>query len=87
MALPGQVGHADLPALYQIATVYAHSSNYEGFGVVLAEAAAAGLPVVSTDTDGAREIVEDGVDFGVVRPAEGGVGPAVEEIEDGVRGL
>ncbi len=55
--LPGAVAHNDLPALYQIATVYAHSSNYEGFGLVLAEAGAAGLPVVSTDTDGARELV------------------------------
>jgi glycosyltransferase involved in cell wall biosynthesis len=57
---PGPIAHASLPALYQIATVYAHSSNYEGFGLVLVEAGASGLPVVSTATDGAREIVIDG---------------------------
>lgn len=57
--LPGTVAHADLPALYQSATIYAHSSNYEGFGLVLAEAAASGLPVVSTTTAGAQEIVTE----------------------------
>lgn len=54
------VARADLPALYATATVYAHSSNYEGFGLVLAEAAAAGLPAVSTATDGAQEIIIEG---------------------------
>ncbi len=57
---PGPIAHADLPALYQISTIYAHSSNYEGFGLVLVEAGASGLPVVSTATDGAREIVIEG---------------------------
>ncbi|MEP7287236.1 MAG: glycosyltransferase family 4 protein [Chloroflexota bacterium] len=65
--LPGAVAHADLPVLYQIATVYAHSSNYEGFGLVLTEAAASGLPVISTATDGAREIVHDG-ETGLLTP-------------------
>ncbi len=60
VCLPGSIAHADLPALYQLATVYAHSSTYEGFGVVMIEASASGLPVVSTDTDGARDIVVDG---------------------------
>ncbi len=60
VCLLGAVAHRHLPALYQMATVYAHASNYEGFGLVLAEAAAAGLPIVSTDTDGARDIVVDG---------------------------
>ena len=55
--LAGTVSHELLPALYQAATVYAHSSRYEGFGVVLVEAAAAGLPLISTMTDGARDII------------------------------
>jgi glycosyltransferase involved in cell wall biosynthesis len=59
--LPGAVPHDELPPLYQIATVYVHSSCYEGLGLVMIEAAAAGLPVVSTATDGARDIVLDGV--------------------------
>ncbi len=55
----GRVEHGDLPAYYQLADVYAHSSRYEGFGKVLVEALAAGTPVVATDTDGSREIVRD----------------------------
>lgn len=58
--MPGAVRHTDLPALYQIANVYAHSSYYEAFGVVVLEASAAGLPVVSTASDGPREVIVDG---------------------------
>lgn len=65
--LAGRVAHADLPALYQAADVYVHSSRYEGFGVVLVEAAAAGLPLISTDTDGAREIIRAG-ETGLIVP-------------------
>ena len=35
------------------------ASSYEGFGVVLAEAALSGLPIVSTYNDGVLEIVEN----------------------------
>ncbi|HVO42003.1 MAG TPA: glycosyltransferase [Aggregatilineales bacterium] len=61
------VAHVDLPALHHQATVYAHASNYEGFGLVLAEAAASRLPAVTTDTDGARDIVIDG-ETGLIVP-------------------
>ena len=56
----GRVAHDDLAAYYQMASVYAHSSRYEGFGKVLVEALAAGTPVVSTDGDGPRDIVRQG---------------------------
>jgi len=56
----GRVDHAGLPAYYALADVYALSSIYEGFGKVLVEAAASGLPVVSTATAGGREVVRDG---------------------------
>jgi len=58
--LAGPVAHADLPSVYQVADVYMHSSYYEGLGLVMIEAAASGLPVVSTASDGARDIVIDG---------------------------
>jgi glycosyltransferase involved in cell wall biosynthesis len=60
VCLPGAVAHTELPAFYQLATAYVHSSYYEGLGLVMVEASAAGLPVISTDTDGAREIVVPG---------------------------
>ena len=44
------------------ADVFALSSHYEGFGNVLIEAMAVGVPVVATASAGTRDIVDDGVD-------------------------
>jgi glycosyltransferase involved in cell wall biosynthesis len=56
----GRMDHDQLPAYYQMADVYVHSSRYEGFGKVLVESLAAGTPVVATRGDGPCEIVRDG---------------------------
>ncbi len=56
----GRVDHDDLPAYYQMATIYAHSSRYEGVPKVLIEALASGTPVVSTGHLGAEEVVRPG---------------------------
>jgi glycosyltransferase involved in cell wall biosynthesis len=42
------------------ATLYVHSATYEPFGLVLLEAMASGLPVVSLDGHGNKDIVIDG---------------------------
>jgi glycosyltransferase involved in cell wall biosynthesis len=52
--------HADLPAYYQLADVYAHTSSYEGVPRVLFEAGAAGLPLVGMRAVGVDEVILDG---------------------------
>jgi glycosyltransferase involved in cell wall biosynthesis len=44
------------------ADVFALTSRYEGFGNVLVEAMACGVPVVATRSPGTEDIVHDGVD-------------------------
>jgi len=46
--------------LYQNAAVFALTSNEEGFGMVIIEAMACGVPVVSTRSGGPEEIITDG---------------------------
>lgn len=65
--LPGRVEYASLPAYYQLAAIYVHSSRYEGVPRVLIEALAAGTPVVATDHLGAAEVVRHG-ETGLLTP-------------------
>jgi len=56
-------GKIERPQVFEILSItdlFVLSSHWEGFGIVLTEAMALRKPVVSTDTDGSREIVEDG---------------------------
>ena len=50
---------SDVPTIMATADVFVLSSKWEGFGLVVVEAAATGLPVVASDVDGLREIVQD----------------------------
>ncbi len=53
---PGYVPAADLPLLYNAATLVAMPSLYEGFGLPVLEAMACGTPVVSSDASCLPEI-------------------------------
>ena len=61
MTFAGYVPHADTPAFYRAADVFALSSDFDNSPNVVLEAMACGLPVVTTDVGGVREFVSDRV--------------------------
>lgn len=73
--LPGRV---EPSAWLDRADVFAHTSRWEGFGIVLLEAMLAGLPVVATRASAVPEIVVDGETGILVDPGDaGGVAAAL----------
>lgn len=54
----GVVAHAQMPTVYQSADVFVLPSLNEGMSNAILEAMACGLPVVTTDTGGAAELVD-----------------------------
>jgi glycosyltransferase involved in cell wall biosynthesis len=55
----GYVADEDLPALYNLAALFAFPSHYEGFGIPVLEAMACGTPVVCADNSSLPEIAGD----------------------------
>ncbi len=55
------LGHDALPAAYRAADVFALASLFETFGIVYIEAMAMRLPVIATDHENQRAIIEHGV--------------------------
>lgn len=66
--LPGAVGPAELADWYRRARIVAVPSRREGFGLVAAEAAAAGRAVVGSAVGGIPSVVESGVSGLLVEP-------------------
>jgi len=56
----GEIAIQDMPALYQNADILLFPSVREGFGLVIAEAMACGLPVVATNASAIPELVIHG---------------------------
>ncbi len=60
IVLAGEVDDSGLDAFYESADVFVMPSLYEGYGMVLGEAMARGLPVVATTGGAAAQTVPDG---------------------------
>jgi phosphatidylinositol alpha-mannosyltransferase len=65
----GHVPESEVPGLYKRADIYcAPATGGESFGIVLAEAMSAGVPVVCSDLEGFRSAAGESAEF--VRPAD-----------------
>lgn len=58
LRMPGMVENVEVE--YSKNHIYVHAANYEPFGLVLIEAMSAGLPVVTLDGKGNRDLIDEG---------------------------
>jgi glycosyltransferase involved in cell wall biosynthesis len=66
----GYVPDAELPGYYAAADVFVFHSTYETFGIVLAEAMAAGKAIVSVNSTAIPEVVSQGITGMLVPPLD-----------------
>jgi L-malate glycosyltransferase len=73
----------DMPAALSSLTLFVSAARSEPFGLAIVEAMAAGLPIVATASEGAREIIEDRV-TGRLVPLDdhAALAQAIEELLD-----
>ncbi|HEY6420951.1 MAG TPA: glycosyltransferase family 4 protein [Candidatus Binataceae bacterium] len=67
---PQMIRAAGLENVYGRASVLVHPSLTEGFGYVVAEAMACGIPVITTYNTGAAELIRDGENGYLVPPGD-----------------
>ena len=77
--MPGHVEDDELVWWYRRAWVVASSSQREGWGMTLTEAAACGTPAVATSIAGHRDAVLDG-ESGLLVDDVRGLGPALARV-------
>ena len=71
VSLPGMTPYEDVLRAMSSASLYALPSRSEGFGIVLIEAAALGLPLIAFDVrTGPRSIIRDGVNGYLIRDGD-----------------
>lgn len=56
IVFPGWVEQEDLPAIYSQATVFLYPSNMEAFPIPITEALACGVPIITSNAYGLREV-------------------------------
>ncbi|MFN8635062.1 MAG: glycosyltransferase family 4 protein [Chloroflexota bacterium] len=79
----GRVSDEQLHSLFDAADALILPSTYEGYGMVLAEALVAGLPIVATRVGAVPEVVRDGMEAELVDPGDiGGLARAIARLAD-----
>jgi glycosyltransferase involved in cell wall biosynthesis len=76
----GALDEPSLSALYAGAGLFVMSSHYEGYGMVIAEALAAGLPIVSTTGGALAETVPDTAALKVAAGDGAALGRAIRRV-------
>jgi glycosyltransferase involved in cell wall biosynthesis len=85
VALVGELDAPELSALYDSADVFVHASLHETYGMVVAEALARGVPVVSSATGAIPDLV--GSDAGLLVPPgdavalEGALSTVIDDLD------
>jgi glycosyltransferase involved in cell wall biosynthesis len=69
VVFPGYVSGARKRAFFELADIYLFPSSHESYGLTLMEALSSGLPAISRDHAGARQILSP--EFGVTVPGSG----------------
>lgn len=64
----GVIHEAEKAEHYRLADAFALTGRGDGFGIVLLEAMACGIPVVASELDGSRDAVRNGLLGGLVNP-------------------
>ena len=66
------VSRSEMPALYARHDLFVFPSLFEGLPIVLLEAMASGMPVVTTETCGMKDVIEDELNGLLIKPAHTG---------------
>jgi glycosyltransferase involved in cell wall biosynthesis len=76
----GELSGRGLYKIYANSDIFVFTSGYESFGIVLIEAMASGLPIVSTDIPAVRDIIKNGFSGLLVCPNPVDVSNAVVKL-------
>jgi glycosyltransferase involved in cell wall biosynthesis len=66
----GRISKRDIADLYRSSDVFVFPSLFEGFGLVILEAMASGLPVITTTNTAGPDLIDDGVEGYIVEPGD-----------------